>query len=126
MSYLVWLLLAGGALMFWLDGARAREFATTLVQRYCRNRGLQFLDGTVALARIGIRWTTEGLRIRRMFRFDFSLEGAGRRTGYVLMLGTRLELIDDGMPNPNEKVIDAQPVSDAEDNKVVPFKRKVR
>lgn len=124
MSYLVSLLLAGGALMFWLDGARAREFATTLVQRYCRNRHLQFLDGTVVLARIGIRWTSEGLRIRRMFRFDFSLEGAGRRTGHVLMLGTRLELIDDGLPRQAEVVIEPQKVSGDEENKIVPFKRK--
>lgn len=126
MSYLFWFLVAGGALMFWLDGARAREFATTLVLRYCRNRGLQFLDGTVVLARMGIRWTSEGLRIRRMFRFDFSLEGAGRRTGYVLMLGTRLELIDDGLPDPNERVIDAQDVPEIKDDKVVPFRRKDR
>ena len=27
-----------------------------------------------------------------MFRFDFSLEGVGRRHGYVLMLGTQLEV----------------------------------
>lgn len=126
MNYLFWLLLAGGALMFWLDGARAREFATNLVQRYCRNRGLQFLDGTVVLARMGIRWTKEGLRIRRMFRFDFSIEGAGRRTGYVLMLGTRLELIDDGLPDPDERVINTPDVSDVKDGKVVPFRRKDR
>ena len=31
-----------------------------------------------------------------MYRFEFSLEGVGRRTGHVLMLGTRLEVIDDG------------------------------
>lgn len=126
MNYLFWLLLAGGALMFWLDGARAREFATTLVQRYCRNRGLQFLDGTVVLVRMGIRWTNEGLRIRRMFRFDFSIEGAGRRTGHVLMLGTRLELIDDGLPDPDEKVIDGQDSPQVKDGKVVPFRRKDR
>jgi hypothetical protein len=124
MSYLVAMLLAGGAFMFWLDGARAREFATTLVQRYCKNRGLQFLDGTVVLARIGVRWTVEGLRVRRMFRFDFSLEGAGRRTGFVIMLGTRLEIIDDGLPDPESVVIDVPDASAGKDNKVVPFKRK--
>jgi hypothetical protein len=119
-------LLAGGGLMFWLDGARAREFATTLVQRYCRNRDLQFLDGTVVLARMGVRWTKEGLRIRRMFRFDFSLEGAGRRTGYILMLGTRLELIDDGLPAPEERVVNPPEASDTRDRKVIPFRRRDR
>lgn len=129
MSNLLLLLLAGAIVLFWLDGARAREFATGLVQRYCRNRNLQLLDGTVALARMGIRWTNAGLRVRRMYRFDFSLEGVGRRTGYILMLGTRLETIDDGLPNPDEKIVEPPPEADKDntgDNKVVPFKRRDR
>ena len=60
------------------------------------NRGLQFLDETVAQVRMGLRWSREGLRVRRMFRFEFSLEGVGRRTGHVLMLGSRFEALDDG------------------------------
>lgn len=107
----------------WLDGARAREFATTLARRYCENRDMQFLDETVSLARIGVRWTNEGLRIRRMFRFDFSLEGVGRRTGHVLLLGTRLEGIDDGLPEPEDE--SHPPVApDEGDRKVIPFRRK--
>ncbi len=127
MSNLLLLLLAGAVLMLWLDGARAREFATSLVQRYCGNRNMQFLDGTVALVRVGIRWTASGLRIRRMFRFDFSLEGVGRRTGYILMLGTRLETIDDGLPDPDGDVIEPQhEPTEKGDGKVVPFKRRDR
>ena len=129
MSNLLLLLLAGALLLFWLDGARAREFATSLVLRYCRNRNLQLLDGTVALVRMGIRWTNAGLRIRHMYRFDFRLEGVGRRTGYILMLGTRLETVDDGLPHPDEKAVEAPPDADQArdaDNKVVPFKRRDR
>lgn len=129
MSNLLLLLLAGAVLMFWLDGARTREFATILVQRYCRNRNLQFLDGTVALTRMGIRWTNAGLRVRRMYRFDFSLEGVGRRSGYILMLGTRLESIDDGLPHPDEKIVEPVPETGGDDkdaSKVVPFKRRDR
>lgn len=110
----------------WLSGARAREFATTLARRYCDNRDMQFLDETVSLARMGIRWTNEGLRIRRMFRFDFSLEGVGRRTGYVLLLGTRLEAIDDGLPEPEDEPMDPDESTGREDAKVVPFRRRDR
>ncbi len=127
MSNLLLLLTIGAALLLWLAGARAREFATTLVQRYCSNRDMQFLDGTVALARVGIRWTNAGLRIRRMYRFDFSLEGVGRRTGYIIMLGTRLELIDDGLPDEGSNDrggSDEPPLDDS--GKVVPFRRKRR
>lgn len=118
----------------WLDGARAREFATTLVRRYCDNRGLQFLDETVSLSRIGLRWTNDGVRVRRMFRFEFSLEGVGRRTGYILMLGMRLESVDDGLP---QTAAQDQPEDDRDDGdddgappagdsngKVVPFRRR--
>jgi hypothetical protein len=117
----------GSVLLFWLTGARAREFATGLAQRYCQQRGMQFLDGTVSLARVGIRWTNAGLRVRRMFRFDFSLEGVGRRTGYILMLGTDLEAVDDGLPKAriDEKETGPEPAR-KEDGKVVPFRRKDR
>ena len=110
----------------WLDSARAREFANTLAQRYCDNRGMQFLDQTVALCRVGLRWTSDGLRIRRMFRFDFSLEGAGRHTGYVLMLGTRLETIDDGLSDQDDAQEAADEPDGRDDPKVVPFRRRDR
>lgn len=110
----------------WLDSARAREFANVLAQRYCKNRGLQFLDQTVALCRVGLRWTSSGLRLRRMYRFDFSLEGAGRRTGYVLMLGSQLETIDDGLPRVEEPAEPSRPSPPTGDSKVVPFRRPNR
>ena len=130
MTYLFALLGIGVLIMLWLDSARAREFALTLTQRYCEHRGMQLLDQSVSLARIGLRWTSSGLCIRRMFRFEFSLEGMGRRTGYVLMLGSQLETIDDGLP----KAVDGDndgPDEETEittrrssDDKVVPFKRR--
>ena len=110
----------------WLDGARAREMATVLARRYCEHRGMQFLDDTVSLARIGLRWTRDGMRIRRMFRFEFSLEGVGRRTGYVLLLGTRLELIDDGLPQAEEQVVETLQPATRDDRKVIPFRRPER
>lgn len=130
LPFLVLLALA----LVWLSAARAREFATILARRHCEKRGLQFLDDTVAPVRFGMRWTTEGLRLRRMFRFEFSLEGVGRRIGYVLMLGTRLEAIDDGLMKESDKppieVVRAEtqttaPVAD-EERKVIPFRRKDR
>ena len=128
MSYFVLLSIFLGLAWLWLDGARARELAIGLAKVYCEKHDLQFLDETVALSRMAPRWTNEGIRIRRMFRFDFSLEGVGRRTGYVLMLGTRLETIDDGLEEPPTTVADdvaTKPADDGASN-VVPFKRKDR
>jgi hypothetical protein len=111
---------------FWLDSSRAREFANILAQRHCDHRGMQFLDQTVALCRIGLRWTSAGLRIRRMFRFDFSLEGAGRHTGYVLMLGAQFEAIDDGLPRDDATTEASSAPVPSNDPKVVPFRRRDR
>lgn len=112
----------------WLDGARAREFATVLVRRYCETHDLQFLDETVSLARMGIRWTNDGLRVRRMYRFEFSVEGVGRRDGYILMLGTRLEAVDDGLEAAQDEDATARQSNEtaASDDKVVPFRRRDR
>lgn len=126
MNVIVPILILAAVAWLWLDAARAREIATALARRYCDNRDLQFLDDTVSLSRMGLRWTTQGLRIRRMFRFDFSLEGTGRRTGHVLMIGTLLETIDDGLPSEPVVEKDITPPSPQHTNKVIPFKKPER
>jgi hypothetical protein len=83
---------------FWLDSLRAREIATGISKSLCEQRNLQFLDQTVALRRLGVRWPSQGLRFRRVYRFDFSEEGMGRSSGYLVMLGTDLESYSLGLP----------------------------
>jgi len=83
---------------FWLDSMRAREIATEVCKTACAQRKLQFLDQTVALRRLGLAWRSEGLRMRRVYRFDFSEEGVGRRSGYLVMRGLALEDMSFGLP----------------------------
>ncbi|MBK1719032.1 DUF3301 domain-containing protein [Thiocystis violacea] len=83
---------------FWLDSLRAREIALAICQAACRQRDLQFLDQAVALRRLGFAWRSEGLRLRRVYRFDFSEEGVGRRNGYIVMRGLSLEELSFGLP----------------------------
>ncbi|EGV19857.1 DUF3301 domain-containing protein [Thiocapsa marina] len=83
---------------FWLDSMRAREIATEVCKSACKQRELQFLDQTVALRRLGLAWRSEGLRMRRIYRFDFSEEGVGRRSGYLVMRGMTLEDLSFGLP----------------------------
>jgi hypothetical protein len=82
---------------FWLDSLRAREMATEICRAVCKQRDLQFLDQTVALRRLRLRRTDSGLRLRRVYRFDFSEEGIGRRGGYLVLLGLELQTIDLGL-----------------------------
>jgi hypothetical protein len=84
---------------FWLDSLRAREMAVGICRAACERRDLQFLDQTVALRHLGVRRTPDGLRLRRVYRFDFSEEGIGRRTGYLALVGLDLEEISLGLPS---------------------------
>ena len=88
-AFLIW---------FWLDSARAREIAIGVCETACRQRQLQFLDQTVALSRISLRWTNRGIRIRRIFRFDYSEQGIGRNSGHITMLGSGMEEFSLGLP----------------------------
>jgi len=58
----------------------------------------------VALRRLGLSWRNEGIRFRRVYRFDFSEEGVGRHSGYVVMRGISLDELSFGLP---EQVSDA-------------------
>ena len=98
MSTLSGILIIALGFWFWLDSARAREIATGACEAACRQRDLQFLDQTVALRRIGLRWTRRGLRLRRLFRFDYSEQGAGRHTGHITLVGIDLEEFSLGLP----------------------------
>ena len=84
---------------FWLDSLRAREIATGISRAACEQRNLQFLDQTVELVRLGARRTGEGMRLRRVYRFDFSEEGVGRRNGYLVLVGMNLVELSLGLPD---------------------------
>jgi len=83
---------------FWLDSLRAREIALGICRAACEQRDLQFLDQAVALRRLRLAWGREGVRLRRVYRFDFSEEGVGRRSGYLVMRGMGLEDLSFGLP----------------------------
>ena len=118
MSYfLIFLLFA--TIWFWLDSARAREIAVAVCKAGSEKYGLQFLDESVVLHRIGLRWPNEGLRLRRQFRFDFSREGVERHTGYITLVGIKLESIDFGI-----EIVDInQPKKISVDN-IIPIRRE--
>ena len=85
------LLLVAGS-FFWLDSLRARERALQAGRSACERYALQFLDETVAFARLRLARNEDGeLRIARTYTFEFSDTGNNRRQGAILMLGGRLQ-----------------------------------
>ncbi len=85
------LLLVAGS-FFWLDSLRARERALQAGRSACERYALQFLDETVAFARLRLARNEDGeLRIARTYTFEFSDTGNNRRQGAIMMLGGRLQ-----------------------------------
>jgi hypothetical protein len=81
---------AGGFL--WFDSLRARERALRAGRSACERYALQFLDETVAFARLRLGRDDEGqLRILRTYTFEFSDTGNNRRHGAIVMLGGELQ-----------------------------------
>ena len=81
---------AGG--WFWYDSLRARERAVGLGREACERDRLQFLDETVLCTRTRPARGADGrVRLRRMYRFEFSDDGVNRRTGHLVLLGADLE-----------------------------------
>lgn len=112
-----------GLVWFWLDSARAREAALGIARIACTRNNLQLLDESVALARVGLRWTPDGVRLRRMFRLEYSAQGADREIGYLILLGQRLEVIDLGIPPTPQGQEAPPPASEVQADNVVPFRR---
>ena len=78
--------LALAALTGWIawDALRAREHANDAMRAACRARGFFFLDDTVSLASLRpVRDEDGRMRLRRVYRFQFSDTGHNRRNGSI-------------------------------------------
>ena len=84
----VLLLLIVLATLLWADSLKARERAVRAGRSACERYQLQFLDDTVAFARVRLARDEDGqLRIKRTYTFEFSDTGNNRRRGAIVMLG---------------------------------------
>ena len=87
-----------GAIWLWRENLRAREAATRAGRRLCAANGVQFLDETVALARMSLAWNARTALVR-VYRFDYSADGADRAAGLVVVQGgavVHVQLADPG------------------------------
>ena len=117
---LSWGLLAGvligaGTAWFWHDSLGVRERANRAAMEACEELRLQFLDGTVAFARL---WPVRGyggrLTLRRTYVFDYTADSVARRQGFVVLLGTKVESVGFANdPTPARTVTQVEPARDA-------------
>ena len=90
---LTMLLLAAAVVWFWQDSLAARESANAAAKEACTRLGLQFLDGTVAFARVAFVRERGILKLRRTYVFDYTATSIERRQGFVLLTGRRVESV---------------------------------
>jgi hypothetical protein len=85
---------------FLWDSLTAREAANVELRETCRAQGLLFLDDTVALDRLRLARDGDGrMKLRRVYRFEYSDTGHDRRRGHVTLLGSTIERVDLGRPD---------------------------
>jgi hypothetical protein len=85
------LLVLAAAIWLWQDSLKAREAGKRASVAACEAEGVQFLDDTVAVGSIRpVRDDYGRLRLRRVYRFEFSDTGNNRRDGAVTLVGDRV------------------------------------
>jgi len=93
-SVLAFVVVAAALAWFWQDSLAARERANAAAIEACERLSLQFLDGTVAFARIALTRTGGGwLALRRTYVFDYTATSIERQQGFVVLLGHRVESV---------------------------------
>jgi Protein of unknown function (DUF3301) len=104
---LAMILLAAALVWFWQDSLAARESANAAAKEACNHLGLQFLDGTVAFARVALIRDAGWLRLRRTYVFDYTATSIERRQGFVLLTGHRVESVGyaPGEPQPDVRPV---------------------
>ena len=92
MAEAVALLLLAAAVAVWIDSLGAREAALDAGREACARYGLQFLDDTVAFAKLRFLRDEDGrIRLVRLYSFEFSEDGSNRRSGAIRVHGRHAE-----------------------------------
>ena len=90
-TLIVLMIVAAAAFALWSSGRAAAETAERLGREACRSAGVQWLDQNVhAIAWRPYRREDGWLGLERTFRFDYSLTGADRHIGRLVLRGDRL------------------------------------
>lgn len=93
-SALALIILGAAVAWFWQDSLAARERANAAALEACERLSLQFLDGTVAFARIALTRGSGGwLTLRRTYVFDYTANSIERLQGFVVLTSHRVETV---------------------------------
>lgn len=95
---LISILILAALAWLWFDSVKVREIAVRAARQACQAEGCQFLDETVAIAKLGTVRDDDGrLLLRRTYHFEYSDTGENRRPGSVVMLGQQVAALNIGL-----------------------------
>lgn len=87
-------LIGAAGVWFWHRSLTVRERANRAAMQACERMNLQFLDGTVAFARLRLTRGVNGwLQLQRSYIFDYTASSIERRQGFIVMSGDAVESI---------------------------------
>jgi len=94
MTPLILLLVIFLIVWVWRIGQDSRDTAIRTARETCERQGLQFLDGTPSLQRIRPVFSRKtGPGLQRIYTFDYSSDGIGRKTGCIVMHNTQVSAV---------------------------------
>jgi hypothetical protein len=92
---ILWLTLIVITIYYWHGALRVKERAFVAAQRRCTEMDVQLLDETVYLRRLWFKRNDHGiLSLWRAFYFEFTVNGADRYFGRVIMLGPHITHVE--------------------------------
>ncbi len=79
------------AIIYWWQISGQKTFALQEARRYCRQRGIQLLDQTLAFKTYRLQKDKHArTRLCRVYGFDFCQDGESRRQGEVILSGRQV------------------------------------
>jgi hypothetical protein len=93
-QWFFWLLLLIVIILYWRNALRVKDRAFLAARKHCLEMEVQLLDETIYLRRFWLKRSEQGrLLFWRAFYFEFTVTGADRYFGRVLMLGDLIQEI---------------------------------
>lgn len=91
----IWLALIVLAIYYWRGALLVKDRAFLAAQKRCAEMQVQLLDESVYLRRLWFKRNEQGhLSLWRAFYFEFTVSGADRYFGRVIMLGSRITQVE--------------------------------
>ena len=95
LNSVLWLTLIIVAIYYWRGALHVKERAFNAAQKRCAEMEVQLLDENVYLRRLWFKRNELGrLSLWRAFYFEFTVSGADRYFGRVIMLGSHITQVE--------------------------------